>query len=324
MTGNPKSLFFDWLTAPAEKSGQQVSSSRFGSKNRNVYLFFFFFLLFGSIWILKTFSSCVNTKAMTTMTNIITGLWKNVFSSSFFYLLPQGVGTSEWKKVFFFFYLFIPERVSAHIQLMIWNISWNPTRTHIQRRPFFLTCFFFFVCVHREHIVKQGPTLSSCCVPFFLFFLYLKSKGVDIRTTTFFFSIEEFVSLFLVGWEFHFFDERRESFELQISKEKLRQTQMESISYERQFSNHPQPMRFCPRTTNAVACVFKRKKNKGGAQYFMGYRWPAISKRDTKNSFQIKILQNGLCWSLHLVGFPSLGRVCVCPFHQKWTKQKNV
>jgi hypothetical protein len=25
-----------------------------------------------------------------------------------------------------------------------------------------------------------------------------------------------------------------------------------------------------------------------------------------------------------LVGFPSLGRVCVCPFHQKWTKQKNV
>lgn len=253
------------------------------------------------------------------MTNIITGLWKNVSSS---FLSPPagrrhfGMGKS------FFLYLF--PNVCPRIYSWWFEISVGIQHEHTYNADLFFLLVFFFLCVHREHIVKQGPTLSSCCVPFFLFFLYLKSKGVDIRTTTFFFSIEEFVSLFLVGWEFHFFDERRESFELQISKEKLRQTQMESISYERQFSNHPQPMRFCPRTTNAVACVFKRKKNKGGAQYFMGYRWPAISKRDTKNSFQIKILQNGLCWSLHLVGFPSLCRVCVCPFHQKWTKQKNV
>lgn len=99
---------------------------------------------------------------------------------------------------------------------------------------------------------------------------------------------------------------------------------MESISYERQFSNHPQPMRFCPRTTNAVACVLKRKKNKGGAQYFMGYRWPAIFKRDTKNFFQIKILQNGLCWSFNLVGFPSLSQVCVCvPVPSKMNETKK-
>lgn len=199
MTGNPKSLFFDWLTAPAEKSGQQVSSSRFGSKNRNVYLFIFFFLLlFGSIWILKTFSSCVNTKAMTTMTNIITGLWKNVFSSSFFYLLPQGVGTSEWKKVFFFFYLFIPERVSAHIQLMIWNISWNPTRTHIQRRPFFLTCFFFFVCASWTYS-KAGPYfVILLCSFFFIFFIFEIQRSWHPYNNIFFF--DRGICFFIFGW----------------------------------------------------------------------------------------------------------------------------
>lgn len=239
----------------------------------------------------------------------------------FFYLLPQGVGTSEWKKVFFFFLLFIYSRTCVRaytVDDLKYQLESN-TNTHTTP-TFFSYLFFFFVCVYREHIVKQGPTLSSCCVPFFFSFLYLKSKGVDIRTTTtFFFRSRNLLLYFWLGGNFTFLMNGAKVSSYKFQRKNLRQTQMESISYERQFSNHPQPMRFCPRTTNAVACVLKRKKNKGGAQYFMGYRWPAIFKRDTKNFFQIKILQNGLCWSFNLVGFPSLSQVCVCvcPFHQK-------
>lgn len=205
MTGNPKSLFFDWLTAPAEKSGQQVSSSRFGSKNRNVYLFFFFFLLlFGSIWILKTFSSCVNTKAMTTMTNIITGLWKNVFSSSFFYLLPQGVGTSEWKKVFFFL-LFIYSRTCVRaytVDDLKYQLESN-TNTHTTP-TFFSYLFFFFVCVSWTYS-KAGPYFVILLCSFFFYFFYIwNPKELTSVQQHFFFRSRNLFLYFWLGGNFTF------------------------------------------------------------------------------------------------------------------------
>jgi hypothetical protein len=78
------------------------------------------------------------------------------------------------------------------------EISVGIQHEHTYNADLFFLLVFFFLCVHREHIVKQGPTLSSCCVPFFLFFLYLKSKGVDIRTTTFFF-FDRGICFFIFG-----------------------------------------------------------------------------------------------------------------------------
>lgn len=225
MTSNPKSLFFDWLTAPAEKSGQQVSSSRFGSKNRNVYLFIFFPLFFSDrfeFWRLF-------------LRVLIQRRWQRWQISSrgcermslllllFFYLLPQGVGTSEWKKVFFFLsFIYLFPNVCPRIYSWWFEISVGIQHEHTYNADlFFLLVFFFCVCVSWTYS-KAGPYfVILLCSFFFFFFVFEIQRSWHPYNNNIFFSIEEFVALFLVGWEFHFFDERRESFELQISKEKF-------------------------------------------------------------------------------------------------------